>query len=250
MQRHVGARHDFTLTSELAEGVTELSRARNVTPFMLLLAAFATLLYRLSAQDDVVVGTPIANRTHVELENIVGFFSNTVALRISLAGNPSFSEVIRRTREAALGAYAYQELPFDEVVQALRVPRELSWNPVFQVNFRARTEPAPQLHLSGIDVEPITVDIGFSRFDLSLELHLNGETLGGYFEYDVELFDHATTLGFVESLSALLEQVVADSDVEILTLKLPARRHSPPSLTSGAAGRTIERRRGLGGRTS
>lgn len=223
IQRHVGAHHEVTFSEELRNGVTELARAHNVTLFMVLLGAFATFLYRLTGERDLVIGTPMANRNHVGLENVVGFFSNTVPVRIQLSGSPTFRDVVGRTRETVLAALAHQDLPFEQVVEALRVPRGLAWNPVFQVNFRARSEEPPKPRLDGLEVESIPVDIGFSRFDLSVELQPAGRGLGGYVEYDEDLFDPETIAAIVDDLGSLLGQIVRDPNAEILALRLPSR---------------------------
>jgi hypothetical protein len=223
VQRHEGAHRPLALDARLGESLAALARTEGATFFMAALAAFATLLYRISGEDDVVVGSPIANRTAAELRPLVGFFCNTVALRVRLAGNPSFREVVGRAREAVLGAVAHQELPFDKVVEALRLPRNASRNPVFQVNLRADAGPRSVLRLVGLESEPIPVDIGFSRFDLALELQAEPDLLGGYVEYDRDLFEAATVDGLAGELEALLEQVVADPSTPVLALALPGR---------------------------
>jgi Condensation domain len=223
IQRHVGAHREVAYPEQLRRGLAELARAQNATLFMVLLGALATLLYRLTGERDLVIGTPMANRNHVELEQVVGFFSNTVAVRIDLFGSPRFGDVVARTREAVLTALAHQDLPFEQVVESLRVPRGLAWNPVFQVNFRARSEEPPTPALDGVEVEPIPVDIGFSRFDLSLELQPAEQGLGGYVEYDEDLFEPATIEAIADDLGSLLTQIVADPDAEILALRLPSR---------------------------
>ncbi len=238
VQRHAGCHRMLSLDRTLAEGLTELARPQGATFYMAALAAFATLLYRRTQAGDIVIGTPIANRNNVELRDVIGFFSNTVALRVRLGGSPTFRELLSRVRETALGAYAHSELPFERVVQTVAPKRDPSYNPLFQVNFRAQESERPALSLTGLDSESIHVDIGFSRFDLALELELKRDQLGGYFEYDEDLFDAATVDGLVDDLTTLLEQVLADPDAPILTLKLPARAGAP------RAGAKISRRRG------
>ncbi len=182
------------------------------------------MLYRLTGTDDVVVGSPIANRTTTELSSMVGFFCNTMALRTRLGGNPSFREVCGRVKTTALGAYEHQELPFERVVELLNVPRDPAYNPIFQVNFRAQDGPRLPLRLAGAETSLIPVDIGFSRFDLALELHVEADRISGYFEFDRDLFDADTADRFADDLAALLEQVVADPDTPILAIRLPHGR--------------------------
>ena len=191
----------------------------------------------MSGQDDIVIGSPIACRTHVELERLIGFFSNTVALRVPLSGNPTFREVLRRTREAALGAYAHQELPFDKVVEELRVPRDPSYNPVFQVNFRVQSDDVAPIEFAGVDAAPIVVDIGFSRFDLAVELQLDRKGIAGYIEHDRDLFENETVEHLAADLEGLLDQVLTDPDRPLLAVKLqgPWRRSSAATAASLSA---------------
>jgi hypothetical protein len=239
--QHEGAHHHFTLPAALGAGVVALGRAEGATFFMTMLAAFATFLYRESGEQDIVVGSPIAARNRVELEGLVGFFTNTMALRTRLAGNPPFSEAVRRARATALGAYEHQDLPFEKVVEALRPKRDPSHNPLFVVNFRAQAAARPTLELPGARTEQIAVDIGFSRFDLALELELRDDGLAGYFEYNQALFVEETIVGLVEDLEALLVQVVADPQVPVLAIRLPhGRRRRDPA---GPRSRTSSRPR-------
>jgi Condensation domain len=240
VQRHDGTHHEVAFPRALAEPLLELGRDEGVTFFMVMLAAFSTFLYRISGEQDIVIGSPIANRNNVELQGLIGFFTNTIALRTQLAGNPSFRAVLGRAKETALGAYAHQDLPFDKVVEVLRPKRDPGYNPLFQVNFRAQATKRPELRLQGLTVEPIPVDIGFSRFDLALELELRDDGLGGYFEYDRDLFDAATIIEFVEDLQALLEQVGSDPDLPVLAVPLPRGRK--PARGGGAG--AIRRRSG------
>ena len=235
VQRHEGSHHHIELDRQLADSLVEFGQREGATLFMTMLAAFATLLYRLSGEEDIVIGSPIANRNNLELQGLIGFFTNTIALRTNLGGNPSFREVVKRARATALGAYAHQDLPFEKVVETVAPRRDPGHNPLFQVNFRAQASERPALALTGIDVEPIAVDIGFSRFDMALELELGPQALGGYFEYDRDLFDPASIVRFEEDLSTLLAQVLEQPDAPILTLE---HGHAPRK----PVGRSIRRR--------
>jgi hypothetical protein len=226
VQRHEGVHHELRLSKELADGIVALSRGEGVTVFMAMLAAFSVLLYRVTGEDDIVVGCPIANRTNAELEGLIGLFSNTIALRSQLAGNPSFREVLARVRETTLAAYAHQELPFEKLVEALRVERDAGYNPLFQVNFRAQAGPRPALELPGLASTPLQIDIGFSRFDLALELQVEDDGVTGFVEYDEDLFDRSTAVALVEDFEALLEQALAAPETPILALRLPHGRAS------------------------
>jgi hypothetical protein len=248
VQRHEGSHHEFALPVALAQGVSDLSRGEGATGFVVLLAAFSTFLYRITGEDDIVVGSPIASRNNAEVNGLIGFFSNTVALRTRLGGDPSFREVVRRARETVTSAFVHQELPFERVVHALRVERDPSYNPLFQVNFRAHADAQPQLRLTGLEAERIAIDIGFSRFDLALELQLSPEGLTGFFEFDEDLFDLGTVAGFVEDFRAVLEQVIADPDTPILALSLRRDAREYARTTAGIPQPSpIRRTRGRGG---
>lgn len=237
VQRHEGSHHRFTLERELGDVLAKLGREQGATFFMTMLAAFAVLLYRLSGEEDVVIGSPIANRNDLELQNLIGFFTNTMALRVRVGGNPSFREVVARARTTALGAYDHQDLPFEKVVEKLAPRRDPSYNPLFQVNFRAQATERPALELPGIAVEPLPVDIGFSRFDLALELEMGPAALAGYFECDSALFDDSSVAGFQQDLRAMLEQIVRNPEEPVLALALEHGRG-----TRRPTGRSIRRR--------
>jgi hypothetical protein len=237
VQRHEGSHRRFALERGLGDALAALGREQGATFYMTMLAAFAVLLYRLSGEEDVVIGSPIANRNDLELQNLIGFFTNTMALRVQVGGNPSFREVVARARATALGAYDHQDLPFEKVVERLAPRRDPSYNPLFQVNFRAQATERPLLELPGIAVEPLPVDIGFSRFDLALELELGPAALAGYFEYDRDLFEDSTVAGFERDLRTMLEQIVRDPDEPVLALALEHGRGA-----RRPAGRSIRRR--------
>jgi hypothetical protein len=222
-QRHEGRHHEISLPAETARAVVEFGRSVGATPYMTLLAAFAVLLYRVSGQDEVVLGSPIANRGRPELDRLIGFFTNTLALRVRLNGNPSFREVVNRTRETALQAYAHQDLPFERIVEELQVERDPSYNPIFQVNFRAQAEERQPLKLRGVSAAPLAIDIGFSRFDLALELQLRDDGIGGYIEYDLDLFEQDTIVALAAELESMLGQLVSSPDKPILELRVQPR---------------------------
>ncbi|HEV3048982.1 MAG TPA: condensation domain-containing protein, partial [Longimicrobium sp.] len=156
------------LPAETAEGVRALARREGATLYMVLLAALDLLLARWSGQDDVVVGTPIANRTRRETEGLIGFFVNTLALRTDLSGNPSFQALLGRVREGTLGAYQHQEVPFERLVEELRVERSLSHTPLFQVMFALNDVTGGMRPWGGVAVEPYAAGAGVAKFDLDV----------------------------------------------------------------------------------
>ena len=152
-----GARQPLSLPESLTTAVNELSRREGVTQFMTLLAAFQVLLYRYSGQEDVVVGSPIANRNRTEIEGLIGFFVNTLVLRADLSEKPTFKELLQRVRDVCLEAYAHQDLPFEKLVEELRPERDLSRNPLFQVMFVLQNTPRPFPQPSGLSIERVDV---------------------------------------------------------------------------------------------
>jgi Condensation domain len=208
LQRFDGAHHHFALEAELAAAVRELAAAQGATPFIVLLAAFAALLSRWSGERDIVVGSPIANRDQPELEHLIGFFSNTIVLRVRLDDDPSFGELVRRARASAIGAYEHQDLPFEKLVEELRPPRDPSRNPIFQVNFRVQSAPPASLPLAGALSAPFDLDIGFARFDLALDLQLYDDRFSGYLEYNAALFDSGTAVRLADRFRTLLAEAL------------------------------------------
>jgi non-ribosomal peptide synthetase component F len=205
----------LTIPADLMEPIRRVAREERATLFMAALAAFDILLAAESGQEDIVVGSPIANRTRVETEPLIGFFSNTIVLRADLSGNPSFREIVRRVRESAIGAYAHQDLPFEKIVEVLRPARDPSRNPIFQVNFRLGAAPE-RLELEGMDIEPVSVDPGISRFDLAIDLVATFEGLTGYLEYDTALFTPQSAARMSDELFEILRAAGRDPDLPMI----------------------------------
>ncbi len=222
LQSWQGATESFALPLDLLKKLRALSREEGTTLFMLLLAAFQTLLYRYTGQEDISVGTAIANRNWVEIERLIGFFVNTLVMRTDLSGSPSFREVLKRVREVALGAYAHQDLPFEALVEALQPERDLSHTPLFQVAFALQNTPAEGLDLPGLTLNPLEVDTGSAKFDLTLVMTEQADGLGGAIEYNTDLFDAGTIRCMAGHLRILLEGIVADPDRLISQLPLLA----------------------------
>ena len=199
-----GGSQPFQLSPQVAAGLKALSQREGVTPFMVLLAAFQVLLHRYSREEDIVVGVPVANRGRPEIDRLIGFFVNTLALRTDLSGDPSFREVLARVRQVCLGAYAHQEVPFERLVEELHPQRDLSRSPVFQVSFIFQNIPLPTFNVGGLTMEPMEVESSTSRFDLELQVFDRPDGISGWFEYNSDLFDGAT----IERMSAHLELLV------------------------------------------
>lgn len=220
-QSNSGAKHFVSLSPSLTQSLKAISRASGVTLFMTLLAAFQTLLYRYCGQEDIVVGSPIAGRTQVETEGLIGFFVNTLVLRADLSSNPTFSELLERVRQMALGAYAHQDCPFEKLVEELQPERSLSYTPLFQVMFVLQNTPMRQsLELPGLTLQPLNLDSSIAMFDLSLELEETQQGIQGNWEYNTNLFDAATITRMAEHFKILLEGIVANVEQRVSELPL------------------------------
>jgi amino acid adenylation domain-containing protein/FkbM family methyltransferase len=215
-----GAREVFHLPPELAAALHALSRTEEVTLFMTLLAAFKVLLNFYASQTDISVGTPIAGRHHVETEKLVGFFVNTLVLRTDLSGDPGFRELLRRVRETALGAYAYQDVPFEMLVEELRPERSLSHTPLFQVVFSMQNVPTEVLELPEVSWYPMESDVRTAKFDLTMNLMERGSHLVGALEYNTDLFDRSTIITMLEHFQRVLELITETPDARLSTLSL------------------------------
>jgi amino acid adenylation domain-containing protein len=196
-------------------------RRSGATFFMTALAAFDAFLGRITAEEDLVVGTPVANRDRTEVEGLIGFFVNTLVLRVSLAGDPTFEELLARVRSAALEAYAHQDLPFEKLVAELSPERNLSQHPIFQVSLSAQELPQPGADFGpGLDVRVAEVRTPTSKFDLSLHLGRSGDGLFAAAEYASDLFDAATVDRFLGCFRTLLAGAVANPGSRISELPL------------------------------
>ncbi|HEX7314145.1 MAG TPA: amino acid adenylation domain-containing protein [Pyrinomonadaceae bacterium] len=207
---------DLGLTGRLKE----LARREGVTPYMLLLAVFKTLLQRYAGQDDIVVGTPIANRNLTELEPLVGFFVNTLVLRTDLSGDPTFRELLGRVREVTLGAFAHQDVPFEKLVEELQPERDTSRTPLFQVMFSLQNAPMPPMRMGGVEISLMDDDTSVSPFDLSFDVTERADGLLCGLEYNTDLFDGATVGRMLKHFAVLLDAATADPAARLSRLPL------------------------------
>jgi amino acid adenylation domain-containing protein len=220
---HLGVQGEvqrMQLALPLLQALRRLSQRMGTTLFMTLLAGWLALLSRYSAQDDIVVGAPIANRTQQATEGLIGFFVNTLVLRTRLGGNPSVYELLGRVREVTLGAYAHQDIPFERLVEELQPTRDLNRHPLFQVMIELHNAPLPQVTVPGLAVVPFEVPGTVAKFDLLVTLSESAEGLSVIVSYQPELFTAATIARMLGHVTTLLAEMVADPQRMIGALPL------------------------------
>ncbi|WP_439899662.1 amino acid adenylation domain-containing protein [Pseudomonas reactans] len=223
VQSYRGARLDIGLDAALVTGLKALAQREGVTLFMLLLASFQTLLYRYSGQSDIRVGVPIANRNRAETERLIGFFVNTQVLKADIDGQMTFSQLLAQVKQRALEAQSHQDLPFEQLVEALQPERSLSHNPLFQVMFNHQTEGRRvrgEQQLPGLAVEALEWDSLSAQFDLSLDTQESPEGIWASLTYATDLFDVATVQRMAEHWQTLLRSVVGRAGNRIAQLAM------------------------------
>jgi amino acid adenylation domain-containing protein/FkbH-like protein len=217
---HRGGTFNFRLPEPLAQQLNELARQHGLTLFQLTLAAFQVLLARFAGTEDVVVGSPIAGRTHGELEPLIGFFANTLVLRNRVRDDESFSAFAVRVRHDTLAAFEHQHVPFERLVDALRPARTRAHSPVFQVMFIVQNAAEPPLRLPGVTSRPVDVEVASSKFDLTLSLAEGNGQFEGRITYNEDLFERASAVRLAESFRTVLGGIVADPDAPVGELQL------------------------------
>jgi thioesterase domain-containing protein/acyl carrier protein len=215
VQSYRGANAGKTLPTRDFQILKKLCGTEGVTLFMLLLAAFQTVLYRVTGQEDIVVGSPIANRTRSEVEHIVGFFVNTLVLRTNLAGNPTFRALLKQVRALMLDAYANQDLPFEQLVQMLRVERNISYSPLFQIMFVLQNTPWSMPVFAGLEVELFAQENATSKFDVALTITQKDNELFVGCNYNTDLFNESSIVRLLDDYHALLMILATDPDQHI-----------------------------------
>jgi hypothetical protein len=218
-----GAFMPLHYSAELSQKLKKLSRREDVTLFMTLLSAFNVLLHSQSGQEDIVVGIPIANRTRLETEKLIGFFVNMLVLRTDLSGDPTFRELLQRAREVMLGAYSHQDVPFAKLVRELNVKRDVSRNPLFQVAYIFDNTAAKRLELTGLTLSPFEFQVSTAPFDLSLYLTETPDGLNGSVLYNTALFDEQTVRRLFDHYENLLQRVVADPNQRLSSFNFLAK---------------------------
>ncbi|OYD86627.1 non-ribosomal peptide synthetase, partial [Nostoc sp. 'Peltigera membranacea cyanobiont' 213] len=220
IQTFQGDTQHFQIGLHLTQKLKTFSQESGATLFMTLLTVFAILLSRYSGMEDIAIGSPVANRNRLETESLIGFFVNTLVLRIDLSGKPRFPELLARVQQVALDAYAHQDLPFEQVVEALHPERNLSYNPLFQVMFNFEHNSAQTLDLPGLNVTSLAMENVTTKFDLTLSLTETDLELTGELEYNTDLFNPSTMSRLLEHFQTLLEGIVTNPHQPIFELPL------------------------------
>src|SRR6185369_99032 len=220
VQTYNGAIVAYQVEPRVVRELQALSKGENATLFMVLLAGFQALLYRHTGQRDIIVGTPVAGRPRAELEGLIGFFVNTLALRTAVRGGESFRGLLRRVREGALGAYGHQDVPFEKLVEALQPERNLSFPPLFQVVLGLQNGSSATLELSGVRWSLAPLQSTSAKFDLTLLLVEEQGWLSGSLEYNTDLFDRVTVKRLLQHYSQLLESVAANAELRVADIPL------------------------------
>ncbi|MDF6045872.1 condensation domain-containing protein [Streptomyces sp. JH14] len=220
VQAHRGARHRFAIDAATAEGLRTLGREAGATLFMTLLSAFGVVLSRYTDQEQLLVGTPVANRSRPEFEDLVGCFVNTVPVRVDLRGEPVFTELLGRVRDSALAAFEHQQVPFSKLVGAHVPERDLSRNPLVQVLFALQNVRLGSFDAPELSSELVEATAANSQFDLNLRMLDDGREILGWLDYDSDLFDEATVQRPVEHLSNVTAAVVAQRQASVATVEL------------------------------
>jgi hypothetical protein len=221
-----GGHQSFALSVDLSEHLKALARQEGVTLFMLLLAAFKTLLYRYSGQSDIILGTNVANRNSSKTEDLIGFFVNMLVLRTDLSNDPSFRELLKRMRKVTLGAYAHQDLPFDRLVQELRPERSLGQTPLFQAVFSLQNATQGKLEFSDLTLTELDIDMSMAKYDLVLNMWESEHSLRGSLQYNTDLFLPATISKLLNHFENLLESIATSPDARLSALEIFSNEES------------------------
>ena len=228
-----GLRQSVMLSKPLTEALNAVSRQEGVTLFMTLLAAFQTLMHRYTGQNDIAIGSFVANRNRAEIEELIGFFVNTVVMRTDLSENLTFRELLRRVHEVALGADAHQDLPFEKLVEVLQPGRSLSHTPLFQVTFNSLNFGEKEIELPELTIESISIPEVGSQFDLTLYAREENERIGLDLVYKADLFDTATITRLLGHFQILLEGIVANPDERLSNLTILTEGEASNCFSSG-----------------
>jgi non-ribosomal peptide synthetase component F/acyl carrier protein len=237
IQTYRGKSQPLGMTRQLLKSLRSLSRGESATLFMTVLAAFKVLLHRYTGEDDIMISTPIANRTRVEIEGLIGYFVNMIVLRSNLSGNPTFRDFLRHVREVALNAYDHQDLPFELLVEEFRPERKGTQTPFFQVCCESQNVPTQPHESSDLRFNGLGTDRKTSHFDLMLSITEYGDTIDASLEYKVDLFDDDTISEMIRRFRVLLENIIQNPDLRLLDIPLSVEEENPLSVAESVSGR-------------
>nr|ALT22102.1 nonribosomal peptide synthetase [Anabaena sp. XPORK13A] len=215
-----GKSQQLIINEEIREKLQLLSRETGTTLFMTLLAVFSTLLYRYSYQEDILIGSPIANRNREEIEPLIGFFVNTLVLRTTFSENLTFKELLQQIKQTTLAAYEHQDVPFEQIVDAVKVERSLSHSPLFQVMFVLQNTPSETIELPDVTLTPLTLEQATTNFDLTLDIEPSEQGLVANWEYNSDLFEDATITRMLGHFQNILTSVLANPQQQINQINL------------------------------
>ncbi|MGI9308049.1 MAG: amino acid adenylation domain-containing protein, partial [Gammaproteobacteria bacterium] len=205
---------------ELLENLEQLAKDQNSTLYMVVLAAINVLLNRYSRQDDIVIGVPVAGRDRTELEKIIGFFINTTVVRTDLSDNPSFNDLLAQVKHKTLDVFEHSNLPFEKLVQELNPDRDQSYPPIFQVMYTLQNREKELVPFEGLEVEPVTAEPGYAKFDLAIVVEDRTDGLAVWFEYNTDIFRPETMASMLVHFGALLNSIVSKPEAQIDDFKL------------------------------
>ncbi|MEM8810092.1 MAG: amino acid adenylation domain-containing protein, partial [Cyanobacteria bacterium P01_G01_bin.38] len=220
VQRFQGHTHSVSIPLSLTQALRALSQRHRVTLFITLLTGFQILLSRYSGQSDIVVGVPVANRRWGDLEPLIGFFANTLVLRTQLTSNETVTDLLQRVKRATLAAYTHQDVPFEQIVEALQPTRSLAYTPLFQVMFVLQNASLSSLALPDLTLTPLLAETTTAKFDLTLSMQETEQGLVGHWEYDTDLFEAETIARMTTHFETLLRAIAADAQQSVATLPL------------------------------
>lgn len=243
-----GDRIFFKLPQPLTFSLREMAHQDGVTAYIVLLAAFQTLLYRYSGQREIVIGSDVANRTRVETERLIGFFVNQLVIRTDFSGRPTFRELLRRVRDVTLDGYDHQDLPFDTLVQALNPERRANAHPLFQVKIVFQNFQASQLSLPGLSLSPVQMPSGATQLDLILFVWDMEHTVLGRMEYSKELFEADTITRMLGHFETLLQSIVDSPDACIDDLAIFTEAELEQQMIERSAREEVNRKKLIGAR--
>ncbi len=240
VQTFNGARETHSISQALTASLYKLCERYDATPFMVLLAVFELLLSRYTGQDDLLIGTPIANRTRAEVEGLIGYFANTLVMRADVSGDPKFLELLKRVRQDALGAYNHQDFPLERLIEELQPPRDVSRSALFQVAFVLQNTPSQELKLPGLTLTTVPLDTGTAKFDLTLEVTEVNEGLALAVEYNTGLFEAASIARLLGHYQALLQSCLAEPEQPVSRLSMLTEQEYSWQIERATAGASFE----------